>query len=212
MHDNEVVSRNHEKKLRPEAQGKERPLRQRHGRSPNAAKAGPPHVSIRATREKHVTGVCQGVDAIVYPVRRYDLLAVPASISKVEEPKARKIARAQAKAVVPMHGDIGLAVVAGFQAESLPPNAVSDALLECGEDVRGGNLLVDGAGGVEVPVVVEPELTRCVAATWRSLRRHGRGFEVDGVINPRARREQIGKRGLQFARRYAGWLVIDAEI
>ena len=31
------------------------------------------------------------------------------------------------------------------------------AVGECGKDVRGSDLLVNGAGGVEVPVVVEPE-------------------------------------------------------
>src|SRR5262245_41784103 len=127
MYDNEVVSRNHEEKLRAEAQGKECTLRQSHGRSPNAAKAGPPHVPVRPTWKEHVAGVCQGLDAFAYPTRGHDLPAVPVPVAKVKQPEARKIASAQAKAVVPMHGNFGLAVVAGFQAEILHADTVGDA-------------------------------------------------------------------------------------
>ena len=138
-------------------------------------------------------------------------MILPAALVEVEQGEAGKIAGAHADGIGRVDRCRAREVLAVGRPVVLHADRPGNLALEGIEDRGAHRMLIDRAERVEIPVVVVPEAARLVAAAARALRRHRRRFIEGGVIDARARHQEVAHRGAFLFGRQRRLIVVDAE-
>ena len=121
------------------------------------------------------------------PLDRDDLFAVPVAAVQVEQREASEIARGHAHGVGGIAGFLYADVGAVLGTEVLHADGRANLVGEALVDGSADRFLVDGAEGVEVPVVVVPEGAGGMAAALGPLLFHAGGLICGDVVDAAAR-------------------------
>jgi hypothetical protein len=130
---------------------------------------------------------------------------------KIEQRKAREIARAHANGIGGMIGRGAPDIFAVTRLIILHADRGSDLLVKRREDGLSNRTLVDRPERVEIPVVVVPESPGRTTAARRAQPGHARRFIECGVEDARARFQQLSDGGGLLGLGQARGVVVDAE-
>src|ERR1700735_2620136 len=138
---------------------------------------GPPQIAVAAG-----LGVGPGVGGVGDPLGGDDLSAGPVAVVEIEKGEAGHIAGGHAHGIGGETRFRAADVVAVFGAEVLHADGCGDLGGEGFVDGVAGGFFVDGAEGIEVPVVVVPEGAGRVGAALWALVGHAGGFVLGLVV------------------------------
>ncbi len=175
-----------------------------------ARRGDPPQISVAelaapGRARRHVLA-----GAFLDPIRRNDLLVVPASAARHHEPKSRHVARRQEQVI----GEIARLVLVAHHAltlriEVLQRQRLREVLGERVEHALAGLLLEHRAEDIEVPVVIEEIRARLLSSALRLVRAVARAARR--VIDAGACDQEVAHaRGLLD--RQQAVVLVDAEV
>src|SRR5712691_4248564 len=131
---------------------------------------------------------------------------------EVEQREASKVAGAHADGIGRIDRIFPREIFTVRWAIVLHADRLGDLAVERVEHRRACPLQVDRAECVEVPVVVIPERARRMTAADGPFRRHGWRFVEGGMIDSRARLQEIADRRRLLFGRQRGRIVVDAQL
>jgi hypothetical protein len=169
--------------------------------------ADPPHVAIAAARpDRRIRG-----GARIHPFTRNELLAAPAAAPRHQQPDPRHVAGREAHDVRRMNRHrLRTVASCGREVVVLHLQRFGEVVAQGFEYRPAGGLPIDGAGRVEVPVVVVEVLAGPEGPTCRPPDLHGRRFIGSRMVDARSAFQELPESRALFGRTQA-LLVVDAE-
>src|SRR5260370_4151724 len=168
----------------------------------------PPHVAVAEARPY----IRIGPRAFRHPCGRDDLLLAPFSAIEVEPAEACEVASAEAHGIGGVVGCVFVDVTAIRRYEVLHLQQLREMFVDGREGIFPGRAPQDRAEHIEVPVVVIPERSRCMAAavgTPRSLRP---ALVSSLMIDAGSSHQELANGGLRLLHGEAGRLVVAPKL